>query len=91
VRESLDIRVDEREIAIHPADRLRNSRTRLIPGTFIGRQTISRSLHRQTFTEEIARGDAHSVFSRRFSALRVSRAALGAVWTTPSWWMRTAP
>jgi len=70
----------------HPFQRTGcGSRTRLIfPGTFIGRQTISRSLHRQTFTEEIAP-------ARTFCFLQRSRPCdlagwlWGAVWTTPSW------
>jgi len=76
VRESLDIRVDGREIAIHPADRLRISYTIDFPGTFIGRQTISRSLHRQTFTEEIAPARTFC-FLQEVSALRSRGLALG--------------
>jgi UDP-3-O-[3-hydroxymyristoyl] N-acetylglucosamine deacetylase len=76
VRESLEIRADGREISIHPADRLRVSYTIDFPGTFIGSQSISRSLHRQVFTEEIAPARTFC-FLHEVAALRSRGLALG--------------
>jgi len=76
VRESMEIRIDGREIAIHPADRLRVSYTIDFPGTFIGRQTISRSLHRHVFAEEIAPARTFC-FLQEVAALRSRGLALG--------------
>jgi len=76
VRESIEIREDGREIAIHPADRLRVSYTIDFPGTFIGKQSFSRALHKQLFAEEIAPARTFC-FLRDVAALRARGLALG--------------
>lgn len=53
-RRSIEIQEDGRFIALHPSDRLRVSYTIDFPGTAVGRQTYTRTLHRQVFVDEIA-------------------------------------
>jgi len=76
VRESVEIREEGREIAIHPSERLRVSYTIDFPGTFIGRQVLSRALHKQVFAEEIAPARTFC-FLRDVAALRSRGLALG--------------
>lgn len=54
VRKSVEIQENGREIAIHPFDRLRVSYTVDFPSTFIGRQSITRTLFQQVFVDEFA-------------------------------------
>ena len=54
VRNSIEIHDEGREIAIYPFDRLRVTYTLDFPGTFIGRQSITRTLYQQVFIEEFA-------------------------------------
>jgi UDP-3-O-[3-hydroxymyristoyl] N-acetylglucosamine deacetylase len=54
LKRRVDFKENGREISIEPADRLRVTYTIDFPGTFIGRQTLSRTLHQKLFIDEIA-------------------------------------
>jgi UDP-3-O-[3-hydroxymyristoyl] N-acetylglucosamine deacetylase len=54
LRESVEIVDGDREIAIHPSDRLRVDYTIDFPGTAIGRQSFSRTLFQRVFMDEVA-------------------------------------
>lgn len=76
LRKSVEVRQEGREIAIHPSDRLRVSYTIDFPGTYIGRQTISRTLYQQVFVDEIAPARTFC-FLKEVAMLRQRGLALG--------------
>ena len=76
VREPIEIELDGREIVILPADRLRITYTIDFPGTFIGRQSISRTIQKQVFAEELAPARTFC-FLKEVAALRSRGLALG--------------
>lgn len=76
VRESIEIQEDGRDIAIYPFDRLRVSYMVDFPGTFIGRQSITRTLYQSAFIEEFAPARTFC-FLKDVEALRARGLALG--------------
>jgi UDP-3-O-[3-hydroxymyristoyl] N-acetylglucosamine deacetylase len=76
VRSSVEINEDGREIAIHPFDRLRVSYTLDFPGTFIGKQSLTRTLYQQVFVDEFAPARTFC-FLHEVAALRARGLALG--------------
>jgi UDP-3-O-[3-hydroxymyristoyl] N-acetylglucosamine deacetylase len=51
LEDSVEVRDGDREISIHPADRLRVSYTIDFPGTVVGRQSFSRTLYQKVFVD----------------------------------------
>ncbi len=76
LRESVEIRDGDREIAIHPSDRLRVTYTIDFPGTAIGRQVFARTLYQSVFLDEVAPARTFC-FLRDVPALRQRGLALG--------------
>lgn len=76
LRDSLEIRDGDREIAIHPSDRLRVTYTIDFPGTAVGRQVFARTLYQRVFLDEVAPARTFC-FLRDVAALRQRGLALG--------------
>jgi UDP-3-O-[3-hydroxymyristoyl] N-acetylglucosamine deacetylase len=76
LRDSIEIREDDREIAIHPSDRLRVTYTIEFPGTAVGRQVFARTLYQRVFLDEVAPARTFC-FLRDVAALRQRGLALG--------------
>ena len=76
LKKSVEVKQDGREISIHPFDRLRVTYTIDFPGTFIGRQSITRTLYQRIFIDEIAPARTFC-FLKDVAALRERGLALG--------------
>jgi len=76
LRKSVEINDDGRSIIMLPAERLRVSYSIDFSGTFIGRQSLSRTLHQQLFIDEIAPARTFC-FLWEVAALRERGLALG--------------